>query len=587
VLFVCVGFVSADSFAQRRKRGSVRYSRPDGTVSGTTRRGTGVQSNQTTEGDRRTTQTTATGRGGETVTGTREVTREDDKIKVESEAQASTGASRERSTEIEVDEGRVESVERKSQTTGRGGETLEREGEIEREGYGRAEFEGEAKTSTGREAEVEGVAGYGSYGRRGVVANVDTKYRGDWNVAAGRGPYGGAVARLPEGYRPYSYYGRRYYYYGAAFYRPYTWRGTAYYFVIPPPYGVVYTTVPVGATVYVVAASTYYYSDHVCYKQTSAAGSVTYEVVPAPAGLQTTSLPPQAATVTVGGTTYHYYKNTFYREVIQNGQKGYVVVQKPQGMTMLMALPAEFEIVQAASGASYFAHQGTYYLPYLDMTGQEVYIVVDPPPPPPQAAPSPAVIADVSGTEMVERSVTIPAGTQFSIRIANDVSSETAQSGERFIGYLDTELEAGELLAAPRGSKVHGTVAEAQKAGSMSGKAKLVLVLTDLRVNGGVIPLVTNRYVIEGKSSSQDTGRKVVGGAGPEASTPNDLASCVFVARHRTQGRWGCWPRGHDRCDCRRWLGCVEGCGDRRRRGYGGLCRHGRRSGYHLRAGQN
>jgi hypothetical protein len=216
----------------------------------------------------------------------------------------------------------------------------------------------------------------------------------------------------------------------------------------------------------------------------------------------------------VGGTTYHYYKNTFYREVIENGQKGYVVVQKPQGMTMLMALPAEFEIIQAASGASYFAHQGTYYLPYLDITGQEVYIVVDPPPPPPQAAPSPAVTADVSGTEMVERSVNIPTGTQFSIRIAKDVSSETAQSGERFTGYLDTELKVGELLAAPRGSKVYGTVAEAQKAGSMSGQAKLVLVLTDLQVNGRVISLVTNRYVIEGKSSSQDTGRKVVGGAG-------------------------------------------------------------------------
>ncbi len=377
-------------------------------------------------------------------------------------------------------------------------------------------FEGEAKTSTGREAEVEGVAGYGAYGRRGVVANVDTKYRGDWNVAARRGPYGGAVARLPEGYRPYSYYGRRYYYHGAAFYRPYTWRGTAYYFVIPPPYGVVYTTVPVGAAVYVIAASTYYYSDHVCYKTTSSGGSVTYEVVPAPAGLKTTSLPPQAATLTVGGRTYHYYKNTFYREVIQNGQTSYVVVQQPQGITTLMALPAEFEIIQTAAGASYFAYQGTYYLPYLDISGQEVYIVVDPPPPPPppQAAPSPAVTAAVSDTEIVERSVTIPVGTEFSIRIAMDVSSETSQSGERFTGYLDTELEVGELLAAPRGSKVYGMVAETHKAGSMSGQAKLVLVLTDIQVNGRVIPLVSNRYVIEGKSSSQDTGRKVVGGAG-------------------------------------------------------------------------
>ena len=48
--------------AQKRRRGTVRYSRPDGTRSRAMRGGGRVTSTQTTQGNRRTTQTTATGR---------------------------------------------------------------------------------------------------------------------------------------------------------------------------------------------------------------------------------------------------------------------------------------------------------------------------------------------------------------------------------------------------------------------------------------------------------------------------------------------------------------------------------------------
>jgi hypothetical protein len=449
------------------------------------------------------------GRRGETVAGNREVTREGDTLRLEREVQTSTGASREVSKEVEFDEGRVEEIERSSETTGRYGETIEREAEIERDRYGRVEFEGEARTSTGRRAEVEGVAGVGPYGRRGVVADVDTRYRGDWTVAAGRGPYGAAVTRLPQGYRPYTYHGRPYYYHGSAYYRPYTWRGMPYYFVVPPPYGVVYTSVPPGAVVLAVAGLTYYFVDHVAYKQTHSDGSVGYEVTPTPSGLETTSLPPERATVTIGETTYFYYKNTFYREVIEEGAVRYVVVTDPPGLEIVQALPAEFEIVQAASGASYFSAQGTYYLPYVGANGQEAYVAVDPL----QTTSTPQT-QPVEGTDVVERSLTLPAKTKLSVRIADELSSETAQPGQRFTSYLDTELRVGEILAVPRGSAVHGRVVAVEEAGNMSGTSSLTLTVTDMEVGGDVIPVLSSHYVVEGSSSSSDTGRKIVGGAG-------------------------------------------------------------------------
>jgi hypothetical protein len=306
LLFIVAGTLSQDALAQRRRgrsRGSVRQSRPDGNVNRSTTGGGSVDSTQRTDGNQRTTDTTVTGRGGESVTGSREVTRDGDTLKLEGEAQSSTGGSREVSKEVEFDDGRVEQVERESTATGRYGESIERESKIESEGYGVASFEGKAETSTGREAEVDGAAGVGYYGRRGVVADVDTKYHGDWDVAARRGPYGTAVTRLPDGYRPYSYYGRSYYYHGSAYYRPYAWGGVSYYFVVPPPYGVVYTTVPAGAIMLTMAATTMYYADHVCYQQTNSGGQVAYEVVPAPEGLQTPELPPERATLTAGGVT--------------------------------------------------------------------------------------------------------------------------------------------------------------------------------------------------------------------------------------------------------------------------------------------
>ncbi len=505
-VLIILGFCVDEAAAQRRRRGSVRHSRPDGRYSRTTSRSGDVTSTQRaqtqrTQGDRRSPDGTVTTRRGETVTGSRDVQREDDKITVDRQAQSTSGASREATREVEIDDGRVEQVKRESQATGRTGETIEREREVEREGYGVASFEGETKTSTGREAEVEGVAARGYYGRRGVVADVDTKHRGDWTTVAGRGPYGAAVARLPQGYRPYTYYGRSYYYYGSVYYRPYMWGGVPYYWAMPPPYGVWYSTVPVGAVMVLVAGVTYYYADHVCYTESHQGGSAGYEVVQAPTGVKTTDLPLEAATVTISGTTFYYYKNTFYRRVDQD----YVVVEMPVGVTVVDALPAEFEILQAPNANAYFVYEGTHYLPYVRTTGEEVYLVVDPPP---QARVTPA-----SGTERVERTLSVPSGTALDVRFAGELSSGTATAGQRFTGYLASDLKVGEILAAPRGSMVYGTVVEAEKAGSMSGTAKLTINLTDIQLSGRVIPVMTQPYSAEGRSESKDTAKKVVGGA--------------------------------------------------------------------------
>ena len=85
---------------------------------------------------------------------------------------------------------RIAKSTKTSTTTNQWGQSATREREVEGQG-GYATIEGSAKTSTGREASADLVAGRNVYGQPAVAGSVNTKYNGNYNVAAGRNPYGG------------------------------------------------------------------------------------------------------------------------------------------------------------------------------------------------------------------------------------------------------------------------------------------------------------------------------------------------------------------------------------------------------------
>ena len=105
-----------DAFAQQR--GSVRSTnRSSGSQRATTER--------TVSGNTSSRTTTGQTRQGETVTGSRNVTKDGDTVNVDRNVQSSSGASVSKSKEIEVDDGRVESVERNVSATDRYGRTAQ------------------------------------------------------------------------------------------------------------------------------------------------------------------------------------------------------------------------------------------------------------------------------------------------------------------------------------------------------------------------------------------------------------------------------------------------------------------------------
>lgn len=118
------------------------------------------------------------------------------------------------------------------------------------------------------------------------------------------------------------------------------------------------------------------------------------------------------------------------------------------------------------------------------------------PPPPPQAPPPP-------------KKVTIPAGTQLTIRLDNPLDSERNQVGDTFHGSLSNPIVLDGETVIPSGADVVGRVADVKSAGRFAGNSVLTLELTSLSVNGKTYNIQTNQWTRAGSGEGKNTATKV------------------------------------------------------------------------------
>jgi hypothetical protein len=180
------------------------------------------------------------------------------------------------------------------------------------------------------------------------------------------------------------------------------------------------------------------------------------------------------------------------------------------------ALPEDFEPMQAGS-VTYFRSKDRYYVNYLDPSGEELFVVVDPPAgavpaiPTESAAAAPAP-APAPAAKPKTVTLTAAANTPLTVRVATDVNSGTAQAGQRFQGNLDTDLVAGDgRVVATRGTRVYGRVVAATAGTGTGGAPQLSVELTDIEVGGRVVALST--APVSFTAQAKKAGKKVVGGA--------------------------------------------------------------------------
>lgn len=121
------------------------------------------------------------------------------------------------------------------------------------------------------------------------------------------------------------------------------------------------------------------------------------------------------------------------------------------------------------------------------------------PPPPPTPTPI--------------QKITVPAGTQLSIRLNDEVNSEKAQVGDVFHGSISSPVSIGEDTAIPTTADVEGRVVDVKSAGRFAGQSVLTLELTKLTMNGRSYSLQTSQWSKSGNGRGKSTAAKVGGGA--------------------------------------------------------------------------
>jgi BON domain len=121
------------------------------------------------------------------------------------------------------------------------------------------------------------------------------------------------------------------------------------------------------------------------------------------------------------------------------------------------------------------------------------------PPPPPAPTPTPKV--------------TLPTGTQLSIRLTDEVNSEKAQVGDVFHGSISAPITIDEQTVIPTTADVEGRVVDVKSAGRFAGASVLTLELTKLTMNGRSYNLQTNQWTRSGNGRGKSTAAKVGGGA--------------------------------------------------------------------------
>jgi hypothetical protein len=109
--------------------------------------------------------------------------------------------------------------------------------------------------------------------------------------------------------------------------------------------------------------------------------------------------------------------------------------------------------------------------------------------------------------------ITIPAGTQLSIRLNDEVNSEKAQVGDVFHGSVSSPVTVDEQTVIPTTADVEGRVVEVKSAGRFAGQSVLTLELTKLTMNGKSYSLQTSQWSKSGNGRGKSTATKVGGGA--------------------------------------------------------------------------
>ncbi len=118
------------------------------------------------------------------------------------------------------------------------------------------------------------------------------------------------------------------------------------------------------------------------------------------------------------------------------------------------------------------------------------------PPPPPPVVP-----------------LTVPQGTQVSVRMIDSIDSSVNHTGDIFHAELVKPIVVDNKVVAPKNTNVYLKLVEARSAGHITGQSELRVELYRIQLQGRSYALVSNDYIVKGAKRAKRSALAIIGGA--------------------------------------------------------------------------
>jgi len=133
-------------------------------------------------------------------------------------------------------------------------------------------------------------------------------------------------------------------------------------------------------------------------------------------------------------------------------------------------------------------------------------------PVPAARAPMPPATATPPAARAAPRTIYIPQGSPLQVRLNEDLDAKQG-AGHPFTATMESGLDVGGRMIAPRGTIAHGRLAYAKKSGHGRGESEMHIELTGLEIQGRIVPIVTNQFEVDDLTEGVDTVSRTAGGA--------------------------------------------------------------------------
>lgn len=109
--------------------------------------------------------------------------------------------------------------------------------------------------------------------------------------------------------------------------------------------------------------------------------------------------------------------------------------------------------------------------------------------------------------------VVVPAGTAVVASLQTALSTETNQTGDRFIATTVDPIVAGDRVAIPAGARVSGSLSNVQASGRVKGRAEMTLRFEEIIDSQGRAHSITAEPItLRAESGTQDDVEKIAAG---------------------------------------------------------------------------